>query len=108
MLKELKRKIHRCPYCAYITPYSSNIYRHVRSHTKDKQFICHFCLKTFASEEICKAHTDHCPKEYGCDECGIKFSRHSDFTKHYLKIHQQVEQCDTVVVPNDYQTAYNF
>ncbi|MPC10376.1 Zinc finger protein 316 [Portunus trituberculatus] len=67
-------KIHHCPYCAYRSNKTTNLYNHVRVHTGEKPFTCPHCPYRATQETTLKFHirTHTGEKPYACDVCSYR------------------------------------
>lgn len=81
-------RMKKCPICAYKTPYSGALARHVRfKHTKEKPFPCPLCAVRFAVKTNLDIHMRiHTGvKPYHCSHCGSKFRQLSHLHYHLNK-----------------------
>ncbi|XP_050686729.1 protein bric-a-brac 2-like isoform X15 [Eriocheir sinensis] len=79
-------KIHHCPYCAYRSNKTTNLYNHVRVHTGEKPFTCPHCPYRATQETTLKFHirTHTGEKPYACDVCSYRSIKVSTLRRHRL------------------------
>ncbi|XP_045112938.1 zinc finger and BTB domain-containing protein 7A-like isoform X8 [Portunus trituberculatus] len=79
-------KIHHCPYCAYRSNKTTNLYNHVRVHTGEKPFTCPHCPYRATQETTLKFHirTHTGEKPYACDVCSYRSIKVSTLRRHML------------------------
>ncbi|XP_066275170.1 histone-lysine N-methyltransferase PRDM9-like [Branchiostoma lanceolatum] len=79
-------KQFKCPHCSYSTDMSTDLKRHLLTHTGEKPHKCPTCGKGFTLKAHLqrhqRAHTGE--KPYRCEECGRSFNRQSNLTRHML------------------------
>eukprot|EP00095_Tigriopus_kingsejongensis_P007103 snap_masked-scaffold130_size324016-processed-gene-1.6 protein:Tk07103 transcript:snap_masked-scaffold130_size324016-processed-gene-1.6-mRNA-1 annotation:"zinc finger protein 26-like" len=80
--------------CGKTFPTQNNLVRHIKSHNKEKAFICDECGKHFVDSTRLKVHrwihTGYTP--FKCDFCDKGFRHSSHLKKHLVKDHDQVAQ----------------
>ncbi|XP_063609186.1 zinc finger protein 782-like, partial [Penaeus indicus] len=64
-------KIHQCPSCPYSTNITTNLKKHIRTHTGERPFPCPYCPFRAIQEENLKVHirTHTGEKPYACPHC---------------------------------------
>ncbi|XP_042880379.1 protein tramtrack, beta isoform-like isoform X18 [Penaeus japonicus] len=77
-------KMHFCPYCAYITNFTSHLRDHIRTHTGEKPFACPHCIyrattKNHLQKHI-RVHTGE--KPYACDQCSYRSTQREHLNSH--------------------------
>uniref|UniRef100_A0A182QB34 C2H2-type domain-containing protein n=1 Tax=Anopheles farauti TaxID=69004 RepID=A0A182QB34_9DIPT len=83
-----KYKTYNCKICSRQFTSSSNLAKHVTTHTGEKKYVCEFCNKRFSQGGQLtvhrRIHTGDRP--FACDMCGDRFLDGSSFKRH--KTHQ--------------------
>nr|XP_045582644.1 zinc finger and BTB domain-containing protein 7A-like isoform X31 [Procambarus clarkii] len=79
-------KMHKCPYCDYITNKTTNLMRHIHTHTGEKPFSCPYCPFRASQENNLKTHirTHTGEKPYMCFLCPYRSSQKSNLKSHVL------------------------
>ena len=82
--------VFHCPECDMTFTDSSNMNKHLRTHTAEKPFVCEECGKAFTHSNTLKDHMNihQKKKPYVCpyEECGKSFSNGSNLNRH-LRVH---------------------
>jgi hypothetical protein len=105
------QKVHtdrnKCTYCSSSFPAPSKLQRHLRTHTKDKPFVCDFknCNKSFSDKRNLDGHKSLHSNEFNfsCKECGKAFR-----TKNRLKQHGKSHTASTPYVCEVCSKAYKY
>nr|XP_027208122.1 zinc finger protein 572-like [Penaeus vannamei] len=87
------RKLHKCSYCNYITNKTTNLTRHIHTHTGEKPFSCPYCSFRATQEDNIKSHirTHTGEKPYTCLHCPYRSSRKSNLNSHLLTHHPELQ-----------------
>lgn len=79
-----KYKTYNCKICGRQFTSSSNLAKHVTTHTGEKKYMCEFCDKRFSQGGQLtvhrRIHTGERP--FACDTCGDRFLDGSSFKRH--------------------------
>lgn len=79
-----KYKTYNCKICSRQFTSSSNLAKHVTTHTGEKKYMCEFCDKRFSQGGQLtvhrRIHTGERP--FACDTCGDRFLDGSSFKRH--------------------------
>ncbi|XP_071037921.1 zinc finger protein 271-like [Parasteatoda tepidariorum] len=86
-----KRALHFCPFCSYSSPLAGNLKIHINVHTKERQYSCGVCLKSFNNNSNLirhnRIHTGE--KPYTCDICNKRFNQSTSLRSHKLSHHNK-------------------
>ncbi|XP_072397545.1 uncharacterized protein [Diabrotica undecimpunctata] len=73
-----------CPVCGKSFHYKGGLYYHMKQHTKERKYKCHFCDRDFytltAKKRHILTHTGHRP--FNCQSCGKAFFSKGELKKH--------------------------
>nr|XP_027228097.1 zinc finger protein 208-like [Penaeus vannamei] len=77
-------KIHQCPSCPYSTNITTNLKKHIRTHTGERPFPCPYCPFRAIQEENLKVHirTHTGEKPYACPHCPFHASKKANLKRH--------------------------
>ena len=82
-------KIIKCPECNYSTTRRTSIYRHIKSHSKEKKYKCIQCELSFTDQYYLATHKKNVHvglRNYKCDYCPKAFKIPGALKRH-LDIH---------------------
>lgn len=104
-------KVHtgrnKCKFCSSSFPAPSKLQRHLRTHTKDRPFVCDFknCGKSFSDKRNLDGHKSLHTDEFNfsCKDCGKAFR-----TKNRLKQHGKAHIATTPYVCEICSKAYKY
>jgi len=67
---------------------SSNLIKHIRTHTQEKPYECTQCEKKFSHKSSLREHGNvHTGKKpFSCEQCGKSFGQNSNLTRH-IRLH---------------------
>ncbi|XP_068211066.1 longitudinals lacking protein, isoforms H/M/V-like isoform X36 [Palaemon carinicauda] len=82
-------KLHRCPYCTYSSIKTTNLARHIHTHTGERPFACPHCPFRATQEDNLKRHirTHTGEKPYSCSLCPYKSRQQSSLKRHIWTHH---------------------
>ncbi|XP_075210552.1 uncharacterized protein LOC142317898 [Lycorma delicatula] len=99
-----KEKNYICNFCQKSFNSKSYLKIHLNIHTEEKNYICNFCQKSFNRKESLKIHLNIHTKEknYICNFCQKSFNR-----KSHLKIHLNIHTKEKNYICNFCQKSFN-
>nr|XP_027228095.1 zinc finger and SCAN domain-containing protein 2-like [Penaeus vannamei] len=85
-------KVHFCPYCAYITNFTSHLKEHIRTHTGEKPYACPHCIYRATTKDHLKKHirVHTGEKPYACDQCSYRSTQSAHLNSHRRIKHSTV------------------
>jgi len=85
------RSKHICERCGVVCSSKFNLSVHQKIHSKNKQFMCELCNKSFVRSDFLDTHMEvvHKKNKPKCDICGKVFSR-QDVLKRHQKMHSNI------------------
>ncbi|XP_053674397.1 zinc finger protein 595-like [Anopheles nili] len=93
-----KYKTYNCKICNRQFTSSSNLAKHITTHTGEKKYVCEFCEKRFSQGGQLtvhrRIHTGERP--FACENCGDRFLDGSSFKRH--KTHQLCRKSSSALV----------
>ena len=82
--RSVKRKVHHCDQCDYVTFYTTNLLSHKKKHTGD--FIkCPLCPKLSGNKYEYTYHMKGHTGELSCGVCGKMYGSHQGLSVHKKK-----------------------
>merc|ERR1712244_88706 len=83
--KESKKR-YSCPYCEYTSDRSSNVKVHIRTHTKERPFVCPFanCETRFTTKGSMDRHVKrhNNVRNHKCSYCERAFVTKNEMARH--------------------------
>lgn len=104
--RRAKPELHMCPMDGIYFNQRAHLYDHIRSHTREKPFVCLKCDKWFASKKRLKTHSGCRPQKgrktisgvtatrYRCLDCDHKCANQKEFFFHRLQ-HRKLSHSDS-------------
>jgi len=84
------KKVGKCKFCDYKSPYRNQLKEHERRHTGEKPEICSFCNRGFSARGTLEAHrrTHTGEKPFKCKFCDLSFSQRNGVNSHAKTYHK--------------------
>lgn len=95
----VKRRSHSCPYCTYTTDVSTNLHKHITTHTGEKAYACPYCPYRSNSKDHVKRHTlTHTgEKPFACTKCHYRSTQKSHIKSHMFTHHWSVSDLWSII-----------
>ncbi|XP_071671668.1 transcriptional repressor CTCFL isoform X1 [Patagioenas fasciata] len=78
------KTVFSCGLCTFTSLRTSNLMRHVKTHSDEKRHVCHLCLKAFRTAAVLhnhvNAHTGTRPHK--CSDCDMAFVTSGELSRH--------------------------
>ncbi|XP_063720138.1 zinc finger protein 90-like [Symsagittifera roscoffensis] len=77
-----------CKFCHRVFPRSSNLTRHLRTHTGEQPYACKYCNRAFSISSNLQRHvrnTHSKEKPYQCEVCNKAFGQQNNLKRHMKK-----------------------
>lgn len=101
MFSHEETKVYFCPKCDREFENENTLNVHIKSHSKNRNYICGVCNATFVESDSLESHfvKKHSKiHPYICETCGKGFTRNSRYQFHLL-IHQKLKP-ETIIACN--------
>ncbi|XP_051489369.1 transcriptional repressor CTCFL [Apus apus] len=82
--KKGEKAVFNCGLCTFSSLRTSNLNRHVKTHSDEKRHMCHLCLRAFHTATVLHNHmnTHTGTRPYKCSECDMAFVTSSELSRH--------------------------
>ncbi|XP_050686815.1 zinc finger protein 513-like isoform X6 [Eriocheir sinensis] len=91
-VQSVSSRVHQCPSCPYNTSITTNLKKHIRTHTGERPFPCPYCPFRAIQEENLKVHirTHTGEKPFACPHCQFHTSKKANLNRH-IKTHSSLK-----------------